>query len=179
MDDRALLALLAAAVLAAVHIFGGKLRFLSPAPRSAWLSGFGGVSVAYVFVHLLPELAEGQEAVERRSEGEGPLLGFLEHHVYLVALAGLALFYAIEQHSLRSRRRERDAGRGDRTDDGVLEDGAVWRNTSIVGTSFDARVLGRVPDGLLTEVTGTAFRTGEHRFVLDPRDPLREGFVLR
>jgi proline racemase len=63
--------------------------------------------------------------------------------------------------------------------DGVLMEGQTWRNESIVGTSFDARVLSRVPDGLLTEVVGTAFRTGEHRFVLDPRDPLNAGFVLR
>ena len=63
--------------------------------------------------------------------------------------------------------------------DGVLSDGQVWRNTSIVGTSFDAEILGRAPEGLLTEVTGTAVRTGEHRFVLDPRDPLGTGFVLR
>jgi proline racemase/trans-L-3-hydroxyproline dehydratase len=63
--------------------------------------------------------------------------------------------------------------------DGVLEDGAVWRNDSVIGTSFDARVLGRAGDAVLTEVGGTAFRTGEHRFVLDPRDPLGTGFVLR
>ena len=34
-------------------------------------------------------------------------------------------------------------------------------------------------EGVLTEVEGTAFRTGEHRFTLDPRDPLGTGFVLR
>jgi len=32
---------------------------------------------------------------------------------------------------------------------------------------------------VLTEVEGTAFRTGEHRFHLDPRDGLGTGFVLR
>jgi proline racemase len=32
---------------------------------------------------------------------------------------------------------------------------------------------------VLTEVEGMAYRTGEHRFVLDPRDPLGDGFVLR
>jgi len=32
---------------------------------------------------------------------------------------------------------------------------------------------------VLTEVEGTAFRTVEHRFVLDPRDTLETGFVLR
>jgi proline racemase len=63
--------------------------------------------------------------------------------------------------------------------DGTLAEGQTWRNDSIVGTTFHARALGQVPDGLLTEVEGTAFRTGEHRFVLDPRDPLGTGFVLR
>lgn len=64
-------------------------------------------------------------------------------------------------------------------DAGVLADGETWRNDSIVGTRFTARVVGHAPDGVLTEVEGTAFRTGEHRFVLDPRDPLDTGFVLR
>ena len=63
--------------------------------------------------------------------------------------------------------------------DGALAAGARWRNDSVVGTTFHARVTGRVPEGVLTEVEGTAFRTGEHRFVLDPRDPLGTGFVLR
>jgi len=64
-------------------------------------------------------------------------------------------------------------------DDGALGDGARWRNDSIIGTSFHACVVGRAPSGVLTEVEGTAFRTGEHRFVLDPRDDLGTGFVLR
>jgi proline racemase len=63
--------------------------------------------------------------------------------------------------------------------DGEIGDGDSWRNDSIVASSFVARSLGAVPDGLLTEVQGNAFRTGEHRFMLDPRDPLGAGFVLR
>jgi proline racemase len=63
--------------------------------------------------------------------------------------------------------------------DGAIGAGDEWRNDSIVGTSFVARVLGESPDGLLTEVEGAAFRTGEHRFVLDAHDPLGTGFVLR
>jgi proline racemase len=64
-------------------------------------------------------------------------------------------------------------------DAGDLPDGTSWRNDSIIGTTFHARVVARAPEGLLTEVEGTAFRTGEHRFVLDPRDDLGTGFVLR
>ena len=54
---------------------------------------------------------------------------------------------------------------------------------SIVGTSFHAYVIERVQeegrDAVLTSVLGAAYRTGEHRFVLDPRDPVGTGFVLR
>jgi proline racemase len=63
--------------------------------------------------------------------------------------------------------------------DGALAEGQTWRNDSIIGTTFHARTIGHAPEGLLTEVEGTAFRTGEHRFLLDPRDPLGAGFVLR
>jgi proline racemase len=63
--------------------------------------------------------------------------------------------------------------------DGALPEGAAWRNDSIVGTTFHARIIGQSPDGLLTEVEGTAFRTAEHRFFLNPADPLGTGFVLR
>jgi proline racemase len=57
--------------------------------------------------------------------------------------------------------------------------GDTWRNDSIVGTTFTARATGEVAEGALSEVSGMAFRTGEHRFVLDPRDTLGTGFVLR
>jgi proline racemase len=63
--------------------------------------------------------------------------------------------------------------------DGEIGIGDEWRNDSIAGTSFTARPTGEVADGLLTEVSGTAFQTGEHRFMLDPRDELGTGFVLR
>jgi proline racemase len=63
--------------------------------------------------------------------------------------------------------------------DGSLVEGQEFRHDSIVDTTFLARVLGETPEGVLTEVEGTAFRTGEHRVVLDPRDPLGTGFTLR
>ena len=63
--------------------------------------------------------------------------------------------------------------------DGTLRAGDVLRHDSIVGSTFHARVAERVPEGVVCEVEGMAFATGEHRFVLDPRDPLGTGFVLR
>lgn len=109
MDD-VWLAFLAAVVLTSVHIFAERLR-LNAIPRSAWLSVAGGTSVAYVFVHLLPELGEAQEAI---GEVTG-VLPFLERHAYLLALAGLAVFYGVERHSRRSRRQRRETHGEDRT----------------------------------------------------------------
>jgi hypothetical protein len=72
------------AVLIAIHLFSGRLRFLGGTPRSIWLSIAGGVSVAYVFIYLLPELSQAQAALREAM----PLAGFAEHHVYLIALRG-------------------------------------------------------------------------------------------
>jgi proline racemase len=60
-----------------------------------------------------------------------------------------------------------------------LAPGETLRHDSIVGTTFLGRVVGETEEGVLTEVEGTAHRTGEHVFVLDPRDELGTGFVLR
>ena len=100
-------AALAAVVLAAVHVFAGKLRFLEGIPRSRWLSLAGGISVAYVFARLLPELAEAQERLGETARG---FFARLEDHAYLLALSGLALFYGVERVTVRSRdtRRERE-----------------------------------------------------------------------
>jgi proline racemase/trans-L-3-hydroxyproline dehydratase len=64
-------------------------------------------------------------------------------------------------------------------DAGELADGAVLRHESVVGTAFHARVAERTPLGVVVEVEGMAYPTGEHRFTLDPDDPLGAGFVLR
>ena len=85
--------LVALAVLVTVHLFADRLKFLDGTPRSRWLSAAGGISLAYVFLHLLPELAEGQNVL--MEEGYG--LSFLEFEIYGLALVGLLAFYGIER----------------------------------------------------------------------------------
>ncbi|PRY14207.1 hypothetical protein CLV24_10417 [Pontibacter ummariensis] len=87
------------AVLALIHYYGGRFSFLTGIPRSSWLSVAGGISVAYIFLHLFPELSEGQEQVNKVLSS----LGFLENHIYLLALIGLALFYGLERAALSSK----------------------------------------------------------------------------
>jgi proline racemase len=67
---------------------------------------------------------------------------------------------------------------------GELARGARLRHRSIVDSVFEGRVVGDGPPvggspSVITEVTGSAFRTGTHAFELDPRDPLGTGFLLR
>ena len=67
--------------------------------------------------------------------------------------------------------------------DGRLPAGTVLRNDSIVGSTFIGTVLESIDvDGrpaVIPQVTGMAYRTGEHVFSIDPYDPLVPGFVLR
>jgi len=62
---------------------------------------------------------------------------------------------------------------------GELDRGAPLRHLSIVGTEFEARVVDAVEGGVVTEISGTAHRTGTHEFTLDPADELGTGFLLR
>jgi proline racemase len=68
-------------------------------------------------------------------------------------------------------------------DEGRLGPSQTLLHESIVGTRFTAQVVERDAAAgravFVPEVTGMAYRTGEHRFVLDPRDPVDRGFVLR
>lgn len=114
MQDGALAGLLALG-LAAVHLFASKLRFLDVTPRSRWLSMAGGAAVAYVFLHLFPELALAQESLEDR----GPF--DTGHEIYLLSMAGLVAFYGLERAAKVSRHERRQAG-----DEDVPGPGVFW-----------------------------------------------------
>ena len=54
---------------------------------------------------------------------------------------------------------------------------------SLIGTRFTGRVVGTTTFGphpaVIPEVGGSAHITGRHEFLIDPDDPLRDGFLLR
>lgn len=97
-----------ALALAAVHIFASRLKALEAQPRSRWLSAAGGVSVAYVFLELLPELHRGQHTLERATASSW--IAALESHVYAIALLGLAIFYGLERLAKCARRQRQSDG---------------------------------------------------------------------
>ena len=106
-----------ALIFVAIHLFIGRMSGLHAARRSGWLSFCGGVAVAYVFLHVLPELAV-HNAVLARWIGEDAWLA--DQVVYLVALSGLLVFYGLERHVQASRQTNRAETGEDRPEETVF-----------------------------------------------------------
>jgi len=99
--------------LAVVHIFAARIyRRLSVAGPAVTSFG-GGTAAAYVFLYLLPHLAEGNRAVADLLKPEIRALpsvaaGFL---LFLVALVGFFSYYVLERVTHRSQQGRPEAGR--------------------------------------------------------------------
>jgi hypothetical protein len=88
----------AVVLMAALHVFAAQLgRALG---RPTWIPIANGLSVAYVIVHLLPEMAETQ--AEWLAAWPDRPLGWLDRQVYVAALLGLLLSLWLDR--LASRR---------------------------------------------------------------------------
>jgi proline racemase len=57
--------------------------------------------------------------------------------------------------------------------------GEELRHLSVIGSEFRGRVVERVDGGVITEVEGSAYRTGSAEFDLASDDPVGTGFLLR
>ena len=65
---------------------------------------------------------------------------------------------------------------------GLLSDERPFVHESLIGTRFNGRIVSRTEVGeyqaIVPEIEGSAWITGEHTFLVDDEDPLREGFRL-
>jgi proline racemase len=65
---------------------------------------------------------------------------------------------------------------------GLLGSERPFVHESLIGTRFKGRVASRRQVGeyeaIVPEIEGSAWITGEHTFLIDDKDPLREGFRL-
>ena len=98
-DSLPLLPIALALGLAMVHYVASKLPDIDELPRSVVLSSSSGVSVAYVFVHVLPEVGR----TNREITDTGMTLSHLDEYVYLVALLGFVTYYGLERYVRRTR----------------------------------------------------------------------------
>jgi hypothetical protein len=91
---------LVALVFCAVYAVAGRLQVLQRQFPRRWLSLAAGVSVAYVFVDILPELGARHRGFV---EAAGQELLFAEQRIYLGALLGFLFFYGLEHLVFASR----------------------------------------------------------------------------
>jgi proline racemase len=65
---------------------------------------------------------------------------------------------------------------------GLLAGDRPFIHESLIGTRFNGRVASRADVGdrpaIVPEIEGSAWITGEHTFLVDDDDPLREGFRI-
>ncbi|MCJ7549158.1 MAG: hypothetical protein MUQ30_05710, partial [Anaerolineae bacterium] len=105
-----LISLAAAVLIALPYLVGLPLRLSRTNTRRAFISAAAGISVAYAFVDLLPELAEMQARfVEATTHLRLP---FSEHRVYLAAFLGFSVFHYLEAMAVSSRDENHSASFG-------------------------------------------------------------------
>jgi hypothetical protein len=159
-----------ALLFAAVFIFGDRLRLTGRLARHhrKLLSFSAGISVAYVFVHLLPEV-ETARAVLVRSTADWsvPLPGIL---VSLLVLAGFMLFYGLDRLVAWSRP-DGDQTSGDSKGGGLdygLHIGvfAVYAGM-VTYLRVNALEEGETPVILFAIAMGTHFLTVDHSLRLE------------
>ena len=113
-----LITFILAAGFVSIHLFSRYLPFLESVPRSRLLSAAGGISVAYVFIHLLPELNKHNQVLDKSIESGA--LKFFENHTYIVAMIGLSIFYGLERMVKISKKKQQEKYNKDRASKGVF-----------------------------------------------------------
>jgi hypothetical protein len=116
--DIPLASLAAALVFASAYLVGGPLsasetieRFRT---RGRYISAAAGISVAYIFVDVLPELEVQRQVLVKAATGVELL--FAEQRIYLLALLSFVVVYGLEHMVLVTRDGRREtisAGRPD------------------------------------------------------------------
>jgi hypothetical protein len=97
--------LIAALCLAAVQVLAlpllERIGTLSARVRRLLVSASAGISVAYVFIDVLPELEVHHQKVAQAAGPDGLL--FAEQRVYIVALLSFVVFYGLDNFVLAPR----------------------------------------------------------------------------
>lgn len=96
------IALALSLALAALHLAAPRIRRLPLVPEAATGSFAGGLAVAYVFLHLLPEVAAGNEAIGAALSDVVRPTPLLDLAIFLVALLGFVAFFGLERLADRS-----------------------------------------------------------------------------
>lgn len=156
-----LVALALTGILVLAHLFASRIRRSLGISQAAVVSLAGGISVAYVFLHLLPEVAAGGGPIGATLEGLIAPTRLHELAAFAVALIGFTVFYGLERLAERSR-----GGIGDEADSSTRS------FTVHVGAFalYNGAITYTLPLRVATDVLGAALFTiaiGVHVLVVD------------
>jgi hypothetical protein len=107
MADIDFLTLTGIILMSSVHLWGSRIAQLETVKSRGWVSFSAGASVAYVFVHVFPEIGIFQQQMLGHAGGHGQAVPFFNQPLYLAALAGLCLMFLL--NSIDSRFSEEDS----------------------------------------------------------------------
>ncbi len=96
--------LAAAFLFALIFLFGTKVHIIKIKHHRSLLSFAAGVAIAYVFVHLLPELSRASDVFIKTSGFKSELLA--SYHVYIAAMFGFIIFFGLNHMVKRSPKDE-------------------------------------------------------------------------
>lgn len=91
-----LVALLATLILMLFHYLSPWFADQLPGDGRGFVSFAGGVAIAYVFLHMLPDLVEYNKPIGNYLLDSQWLTPFIELTIYLIALMGFLLYYGLE-----------------------------------------------------------------------------------
>ena len=97
------LALGSTLVLMALHLLAPRIRRLPFVPEAATASFAGGIAVAYVVLHLLPQLSAGSREISDLLGDHFEPTPLTELALFAIALAGFLLYYLLERLAERHR----------------------------------------------------------------------------
>lgn len=153
--DASVLAVLASIVLAAMFALpGGVAPGSEPSAiwaRRRWISAAAGVSVAYVFVDVLPELSSLNRVLVEAGGGESAL--FAEQRIYILVLVAFVVMYGLQHFVVKARGRGPSEAEREGVEPAYL--------LQLAGFAFYAALIGyllveRAEDGPVTVATYTA-----------------------
>jgi zinc transporter ZupT len=180
VNTETLQSLLLALLFAGIFILGDRLRLPEGLARHQRkvLSFSAGISVAYVFVHLLPEVETARTLLVRlTADWSVPLPAYL---VSLAALAGFMLFYGVDRLVTWRPATGGDTA-GAEAGDGRLHVGIFAIYVAMVAyLRINTLEAGETPVWLFAVAMGTHFLTVSHTLIRDYGAPyVRTGrFVL-
>ncbi len=98
MTDQMLIAGISTVLIAVIHLAYPRIEALATPYKHVWVPLIGGIAIGYVFLYLMPKLADYTQSAAAYADPS--LHEFGQYRIYFYALLGFALYFAVDQSRL-------------------------------------------------------------------------------